>query len=115
MLAAISSTTRRIDVSGATATGSRLATAASGEFIVFCSAARCANCSCNCCCDCLSRPGDVLRAEQVEDRTLLRQAEEIVGRQFVAEDIVARHVGTRTSVAAPSARRSRRQLTRTRA
>jgi hypothetical protein len=70
-----------------------LTIAASGEFIVFCSAARWANCKLQLLLRLLEQTGDVLRAEEVENRALLGQREEIIGRQFVAEDILARHVG----------------------
>ena len=40
--------------------------------------------------------GNVLRTEQAEDRTLLGKGKEIVGRQLVAEDILARHVSARS-------------------
>ena len=53
--AAITSTTLRIGVSGDTEMGAFLTMLASGEFIVCCSAARCANCTCNCWRDWLSR------------------------------------------------------------
>jgi hypothetical protein len=81
---------------------------ASGEFIVFCSAARWAKLQLQLLLRLLEQAGDVLRAEKIENAALLGQGKEIVGRQFVAEDLIAGHVGAGTSGAAPSARRSRR-------
>jgi hypothetical protein len=66
---------------------------ARGEFIVLCSPARWASCKLQLLLRLLEQAGDVLRAEKVEDRALLGQGKEIVGRQFVAEDSSLGHVG----------------------
>jgi hypothetical protein len=60
----------------------------------------------------LEQAGDVLAAEEIENRALLGQGKEVVGRQFVAENLLACHVGTRSGVTLRHQRPDREGLTR---